>query len=153
MSAGSTRGNWVRGTSTRSRIHQDDRPLPREVMASMGGFINPHTVPQAVFWKLAQSKPGDIDRFIKEMIETLQKLGRQRSLTIQLVEQSLNFITSLSQRVLILQKGPALRLRVADASIFPPMASRNTNAPMIMVDRRAAAFIAAGTTDMAEAEA
>ena len=25
---------------------------------SMGGFINPYTVPQAAFWKLGQSKPG-----------------------------------------------------------------------------------------------
>ena len=30
---------------------------------SMGGFINPYTVPSAAFWKLAQSKPGDIYRF------------------------------------------------------------------------------------------
>jgi branched-chain amino acid transport system ATP-binding protein len=43
------------------------------------------------------------------MIETLQKLGQQRSLTILLVEQNLNFITSLSQRVLILQKGMIIR--------------------------------------------
>ena len=25
---------------------------------SMGGFINPYTVPQAAFWKLGQSRPG-----------------------------------------------------------------------------------------------
>ena len=30
---------------------------------SMGGFINPYTVPSAAFWKLGQSKPGDIYRF------------------------------------------------------------------------------------------
>ena len=30
---------------------------------STGGFINPYTVPSAAFWKLAQSRPGDIYRF------------------------------------------------------------------------------------------
>jgi branched-chain amino acid transport system ATP-binding protein len=42
---------------------------------------------------------------IEEIIETLQKIGRKRGLTVLLVEQNLNFISSLSQRVLILQKG------------------------------------------------
>jgi len=30
---------------------------------SMGGFINPYTVPSAAFWKLGQSRPGDVYRF------------------------------------------------------------------------------------------
>ncbi len=30
---------------------------------SMGGFINPYTVPSCSFWKLGQSKPGDIYHF------------------------------------------------------------------------------------------
>lgn len=30
---------------------------------SMGGFINPYTVPQCAFWKLGQAKPGDILNF------------------------------------------------------------------------------------------
>lgn len=30
---------------------------------SMGGFINPYTVPSCAFWKLAQSKPGEIYHF------------------------------------------------------------------------------------------
>jgi urea carboxylase len=30
---------------------------------SMGGFINPYTVPLCAFWKLGQSKPGEIYRF------------------------------------------------------------------------------------------
>ncbi|KQT79699.1 urea ABC transporter ATP-binding subunit UrtE [Methylobacterium sp. Leaf465] len=42
---------------------------------------------------------------IEEIIETLQAIGRQRGLAVLLVEQNLNFIASLSQRVLILQKG------------------------------------------------
>jgi branched-chain amino acid transport system ATP-binding protein len=46
---------------------------------------------------------------IEEIIETLQAIGRQRGLTVLLVEQNLNFIASLSQRVLILQKGRITR--------------------------------------------
>jgi branched-chain amino acid transport system ATP-binding protein len=42
---------------------------------------------------------------IEEIIETLQNIGKERGLTVLLVEQNLNFISSLSQRVLILQKG------------------------------------------------
>ena len=46
---------------------------------------------------------------IEEIIETLQAIGRQRGLTVLLVEQNLNFIASLSQRVLILHKGRITR--------------------------------------------
>ena len=46
---------------------------------------------------------------IEEIIETLQAIGQQRGLTVLLVEQNLNFIASLSQRVLILQKGRITR--------------------------------------------
>ena len=30
---------------------------------SMGGFINPYTVPSCAFWKLAQARPGDAFKF------------------------------------------------------------------------------------------
>ncbi|MEQ8343998.1 MAG: biotin-dependent carboxyltransferase family protein [Sneathiellaceae bacterium] len=43
---------------------------------SMGGFINPYTVPSAAFWKLGQSKPGDIYRFRKLSVEAAQALRR-----------------------------------------------------------------------------
>lgn len=43
---------------------------------SMGGFINPYTVPSAAFWKLGQSKPGDIYRFRKVSVEEAQELRR-----------------------------------------------------------------------------
>jgi branched-chain amino acid transport system ATP-binding protein len=46
---------------------------------------------------------------IEEIIDTLREIGRQRGLTVLLVEQNLNFIASLSQRVLILQKGRITR--------------------------------------------
>jgi branched-chain amino acid transport system ATP-binding protein len=61
------------------------------------------------FILLDEPTEGIQPSIIEEMIETLQKLGQQRSLTILLVEQNLNFITSLSQRVLILQKGMIIR--------------------------------------------
>jgi biotin-dependent carboxylase-like uncharacterized protein len=43
---------------------------------SMGGFINPYTVPQAVFWKLAQSKPGEIYRFKSVSVGEAQAMAR-----------------------------------------------------------------------------
>jgi len=44
---------------------------------STGGFINPYTVPTAAFWKLAQSRPGDIYRFIEIDVESAQGLRRR----------------------------------------------------------------------------
>lgn len=46
---------------------------------SMGGFINPYTVPSAVFWKLGQSKPGDVYRFQVIGVEEAQDLARTLS--------------------------------------------------------------------------
>jgi branched-chain amino acid transport system ATP-binding protein len=46
---------------------------------------------------------------IEEMIETLLAVRRRRPLTIVLVEQNLNFIASLADRILILQKGEVTR--------------------------------------------
>ncbi len=46
---------------------------------------------------------------IEEIAETLQAVGQRRALTILLVEQNLNFISALSHRVLILQKGAITR--------------------------------------------
>ena len=43
---------------------------------SMGGFINPFTVPTAAFWKLGQSKPGDVYRFTLVTVEEAQDLRR-----------------------------------------------------------------------------
>ena len=44
---------------------------------SMGGFINPYTVPQATFWKLGQSKPGDAYTFKEISVEEAQTIARQ----------------------------------------------------------------------------
>ena len=44
---------------------------------SMGGFINPYTVPSAAFWKLGQSKPGDIYRFKSVSVDEAQALRKQ----------------------------------------------------------------------------
>ncbi|MGF1624812.1 MAG: biotin-dependent carboxyltransferase family protein [Alphaproteobacteria bacterium] len=43
---------------------------------SMGGFINPYTVPTAAFWKLGQSKPGDVYHFKLVTVEQAQALRR-----------------------------------------------------------------------------
>ncbi len=43
---------------------------------SMGGFICPYTVPSGEFWKLGQSKPGDIYRFRVVSIEEAQATRR-----------------------------------------------------------------------------
>ena len=44
---------------------------------SMGGFINPYTVPSAAFWKLGQSKPGDIYRFKSVTVDEAQVLRKK----------------------------------------------------------------------------
>jgi len=44
---------------------------------SMGGFINPYTVPSAAFWKLGQSKPGDIYRFKSISVDEAQTLRKK----------------------------------------------------------------------------
>lgn len=42
---------------------------------SMGGFINPYTIPSAAFWKLGQSAPGDIYNFKLVSVEDAQELA------------------------------------------------------------------------------
>lgn len=46
---------------------------------SMGGFINPYTVPSAAFWKLGQAKPGEIFRFKEISVEEAQALRSQQT--------------------------------------------------------------------------
>jgi branched-chain amino acid transport system ATP-binding protein len=46
---------------------------------------------------------------IDEIVETLQRLGTKSGLTMILVEQNLDFIAALSQRILIIQKGRITR--------------------------------------------
>ena len=46
---------------------------------------------------------------IDEIVETLQRLRDKAGLTIVLVEQNLDFIAALSQRVFIIQKGTITR--------------------------------------------
>ena len=53
---------------------------------------------------------------IEEIVELLRRVGRERGLTILLVEQNLTFIAALSRRVLILRKGAITReLSAAEA--------------------------------------
>jgi 5-oxoprolinase (ATP-hydrolysing) subunit C len=44
---------------------------------SMGGFINPYTVPQAAFWKLGQSKPGEVYNFRVVSVPEAQAMARR----------------------------------------------------------------------------
>ncbi len=44
---------------------------------SMGGFINPYTVPQGAFWKLGQSKPGEIYNFKSVSVAEAQALSHR----------------------------------------------------------------------------
>lgn len=46
---------------------------------SMGGFINPYTVPSAALWKLGQSRPGEIYRFRSISVAEAQRLAREQT--------------------------------------------------------------------------
>ena len=46
---------------------------------SAGGFINPYTVPSASFWKLAQSRPGQMYKFIDTSVEEAQSLRKKEN--------------------------------------------------------------------------
>ena len=43
---------------------------------SMGGFINPYTVPSCAFWKLAQARPGDVLNFKAVSVAEAQAAAR-----------------------------------------------------------------------------
>ena len=57
---------------------------------STGGFINPYTVPSAAFWKLAQSKPGDIYRFRAVSVEEAQ--DKRRAINRLIAEPSIETV-------------------------------------------------------------
>ncbi|PDT64503.1 aminopeptidase [Bradyrhizobium ottawaense] len=44
---------------------------------SMGGFINPYTVPSAAFWKLGQAKPGEHLHFRLVSVAEAQRMAKQ----------------------------------------------------------------------------
>ncbi|MCS4504930.1 KipI antagonist [wastewater metagenome] len=44
---------------------------------SMGGFINPFTVPTSGFWKLGQVRPGEVIRFRAISVDEAQRLARE----------------------------------------------------------------------------
>ena len=57
---------------------------------STGGFINPYTVPSAAFWKLAQSKPGDIYRFRAVSVDEAQ--DKRRAIDRLIAEPSIESV-------------------------------------------------------------
>lgn len=56
---------------------------------------------------------------IEEMIATLAELRHSRNLTVLLVEQNLNFIAGLSDRILVLQKGAITAEIARDGALDP----------------------------------
>lgn len=54
---------------------------------SMGGFINPYTVPQCSIWKLGQSRPGEI--FVFKVISVLEAQEKAREIKLLCSESSL----------------------------------------------------------------
>ena len=65
------------------------------------------TAPKLIL--LDEPTEGIQPSIIEEMIETLRTVRQRRRMTVVLVEQNLNFISSLSDRILILQKGEVTR--------------------------------------------
>jgi branched-chain amino acid transport system ATP-binding protein len=63
--------------------------------------------PQLVL--LDEPTEGIQPSIIDEIVETLQRLRANSALTMILVEQNLDFIAALSQRILIIQKGAITR--------------------------------------------
>ena len=57
---------------------------------STGGFINPYTVPSAAFWKLAQSKPGDVYRFRTVTVDEAQ--DQRRAINRLIAEASIETV-------------------------------------------------------------
>ncbi|NIB44172.1 biotin-dependent carboxyltransferase [Pseudomaricurvus alkylphenolicus] len=51
---------------------------------SMGGFINPFTVPTSEFWKLGQAKPGAVLKFVAVTVDQAQQMARAISNTCSL---------------------------------------------------------------------
>ena len=74
---------------------------------SMGGFINPYTVPSSAFWKLGQAKPGDTFNFLIVSVEKAQSLRAEQSIICS--EESLesfNDNKKIDKNVAIKEIGP-----------------------------------------------
>ena len=87
-----------------------ERLLDREGGALSGGEQQLLAVARALISEpelilLDEPTEGIQPSIIDEIIDLLKGLNRRRGLTIVLVEQNLDFITELSDRVLLLQKG------------------------------------------------
>ena len=72
---------------------------------SMGGFINPYTVPSSAFWKLGQAKPGDTFKFVKISVEKAQLLRAEQSIICSkesleaLNDNKLNTNTKITKKI------------------------------------------------------
>ena len=99
---------------TLDRVLQDfprvERLLQREGGALSGGEQQLLALARCLMadpWLLLLDEPteGIQPSIVDEIAETLQRLRRSRGLTIVLVEQNFDFIASLSDRVLVLERG------------------------------------------------
>ena len=73
---------------------------------SMGGFINPYTVPSGSYWKLGQVKPGETLNFIKISLEEAQILRKeQNEICSELsIEKFNEFSTLKSKKITIIDE-------------------------------------------------
>ena len=72
---------------------------------------------------------------IDEIIELLQQLNKRTGISIVLVEQSLDFITALSDRVMLIQKG-SIMVRFRDQRLLILHLSKNSLALALLVGRK-----------------
>jgi branched-chain amino acid transport system ATP-binding protein len=97
----------------------DDFPRLKPLLDRLGGALSGGEQQLLAMARCLCGKPrlvlldepteGIQPSIIDEIVETLQRLRQRSGLTMILVEQNLDFIAALSQRILIIQKGTITR--------------------------------------------
>jgi len=123
----------VHGTKANGQVDRvlELFPVLKEMLGRKGGVLSGGQQQQLAIARALVSNPkvlvldepteGIQPSIIDEIVETLQRLRARSGLTMILVEQNLDFIAALSQRILIIQKGTITREvapgELADASL------------------------------------